>query len=329
MEHSDGGAAAWLPHAQVRTRLHRERAQAATAAPQQRRGGGARQINERVARGTFITKRLLAALRRNDPSTRALSFERHDLRARDLVALAEVLQRNTSAQSLNMSLNGLTALEARLLNAVLTHNKALCALRLGSNRKLAGEGIEWIAAALRSNTSLQQLDLQDCKIGAQDLDAIVQALQANADSALHCLGLRLNRFGFGDGLARLVALDRLAVVDLRACNVGDAGVAVLCDAISGAASLTALDVPFNNFSDEGATKLAEILDSSGSALIALNLDYNDIGDRGADALASALAANRTLTSLNMANNAVSSTAKAQLHRVWRASVTLYTLELAW
>ena len=247
-----GGRAAWLPHATVRTLAHQKQARVATAPEKERRGRAHGAQDSRVAKGTFITKRTLRALRRNDASTRSLMFERFDLRAHDLVELAAVLQRNTSVEVLDMRRNGLQALEARMLNAVLAHNNALCTVRLGANRGLAGDGVEWIASALRSNACLQQLDLQDCALQASDLDAVIQALQANARSALHCLGLRLNRFGFGDGLSRLVALDRLACLDLRACNIGDSGVEALCRALMGNNNLTVLDLPFNNFSDEGA-----------------------------------------------------------------------------
>lgn len=66
--------------------------------------------------------------------------------------------------------------------------------------------------------------------------------------------------------------------------IGDAGVAVLCDAMRQRPTVTMLDVPDNKISDVGARELAALLRTN-TTITQLHLGMNSITDAGATALA--------------------------------------------
>jgi hypothetical protein len=81
--------------------------------------------------------------------------------------------------------------------------------------------------------------------------------------------------------------------------------------------LTHLDLSGNRAGDEGASALADLLETN-SSLSTLLLTENDIGDEGTAALADALKMNRALTTIHMGRNAAGDsgmTAIAQVNNV--------------
>ncbi|KAL9965588.1 hypothetical protein ACROYT_G029409 [Oculina patagonica] len=89
-------------------------------------------------------------------------------------------------------------------------------------------------------------------------------------------------------------------LDLSFNNVSDQGAASLAEALKGNITLTRLDLSDNNIYDDGAADLAEALKAN-TNLTRLDLTDNRIGDHGATCLAEALKLNTALTGLDLSN----------------------------
>jgi len=127
-------------------------------------------------------------------------------------------------------------------------------------------GARAIADALRVNSTLHALSLENNDIGDDSARAIADALRVN--SILQSLNLKLNYIG--DDSARAIA-----------------------DALRVNSTLHALSLENNDIGDDGALAIAETLRVN-STLKELDLLDNGIGADGARAIAEALLVNSTL-----------------------------------
>ncbi|OWZ09380.1 hypothetical protein PHMEG_00017925 [Phytophthora megakarya] len=92
------------------------------------------------------------------------------------------------------------------------------------------------------------------------------------------------------------------VLKLGGFSLGDACTRLLSDVLAhGASKLRTLDLGFNRLTDQGATQLAEALETNAS-LESLYLSGNEIGPAGARALAQVLIKNTHLHSLHLSGN---------------------------
>ncbi|XP_034415796.1 leucine-rich repeat-containing protein 34 isoform X3 [Cyclopterus lumpus] len=101
--------------------------------------------------------------------------------------------------------------------------------------------------------------------------------------------------------------------------------------------VTALDVGYNNITDEGVGHLVDLLQfifpcspeqEDGSSLRSLDLTFNDIRSDGAEVLAKSLQRNSTLLSLRLSNNKIENRGAMHLARMLQVNSTLRELELA-
>lgn len=149
--------------------------------------------------------------------------------------------------------------------------------------------------ALAKNTSLTELFLNNNKLGgaasggrAEDIAALLaQVLRAPTS--------------------------RITSLSLLGNSLSDKDIATLVPALKANSVLTYLDLSKNQFGDEGAELLAEVLSPqstssssssspSQSRIKILNLSGNGISDKGALALAASLRSNTSLVSLYLSNN---------------------------
>ncbi|KAF9116593.1 hypothetical protein BGW39_002695, partial [Mortierella sp. 14UC] len=212
-----------------------------------------------------------------------------------------------------------------------------------------------LADALKTNSTLTALDLQDNKIGSREAQIIAEALKTN--STLITLHLGNNTIGDNGAQSLSVALkinSTLAILDLKGNSIRDVGAKALSEALKTNSTLTTLDLTnnsiwfgglltfsealkdnstlttldlYNNLiGDDGAKALSEALKTN-STLTTLNLTNNSIGDDGAKALAEALKTNSTLTTLNLTNNSIGSDGAKTLAQALMTNSTLTTLSL--
>jgi Ran GTPase-activating protein (RanGAP) involved in mRNA processing and transport len=112
---------------------------------------------------------LLKSMLRRNTALESLYLESNALGSTGLAEIAQVLYSNTSIKSLVLRGNGLHNMEsANVLRDLIRRNKTITSLcvahnPLGRNAAAAGS----ISDGVRSNTTLQQLDLGYCGLGDQ------------------------------------------------------------------------------------------------------------------------------------------------------------------
>ncbi|OAQ25531.1 RNI-like protein [Linnemannia elongata AG-77] len=212
-----------------------------------------------------------------------------------------------------------------------------------------------LADALKTNSTLTALDLQDNKIGSREAQIIAEALKTNAklitlhlgnnmigdngaqslcvalkiNSTLTTLDLKGNLIRDVGALALSEALktnSTLTTLDLKGNSIWFGGLLAFSEALKDNSTLTTLDLYYNSIGDDGAKALTDALKTN-STLTTLILELNKIGDHGAKALADALKTNSTLTTLNLQNNSIGSDGAKALAEALKTNSTLTTLNL--
>jgi Ran GTPase-activating protein (RanGAP) involved in mRNA processing and transport len=168
-------------------------------------------------------------------------------------ALAEALQTNSTLQVLvlrnvDMIDEGATA----LAQALKSNLSALQTLDLRSDgiwdRMVKVKGGEALAEALKTNATLQTLDLGGNRILCEGAIALAKALKVN--SSLHTLGLDGNKIGSMGAMALAEALEvnsALQALDLGSNEIGT-GVIALTEALKTNTTLQRLDITYNGIS---------------------------------------------------------------------------------
>eukprot|EP00854_Cymbomonas_tetramitiformis_P004303 gene4303-biopygen4236 len=227
-------------------------------------------------------------------------------------------------------------------------------------------GIEALADALVFNGSLNSLDLSRNNIGPEGAEALTVALTPNAaglcNRSLDTLDVRGNAIT-GEAAEQLakavlehpsmkvfntiamqdVKNDQLTQLDLRKADVGIPGVVVLSKLLVFNGSLNTVNLSWNNIGPDGAKALAVALTPNedgvfNESLNTLNLDRNQLcgvdgdGDGTSDAsgikaLANALASNKSLNTLNLADNDVGDEGEAAVQEVVKKHPNVATFNL--
>jgi hypothetical protein len=142
----------------------------------------------------------LKSMLRQNTALESLDLTSSTLRSAGLAEIALVLYRNTSIKTLDLTENGLDDIEsANVLRELIRRNKtisSLCVARNAFGRNAAA--VRSIAEGVRSNRTLQQLDLRCCRLGDRGVSVVANALAIRNASLLelkeiHVLGHR-NRF---------------------------------------------------------------------------------------------------------------------------------------
>jgi Leucine-rich repeat (LRR) protein len=217
-----------------------------------------------------------------------------------------------------------------------SHNEAY------SSYSFTKEDLSSIAAALRTNTWLLYLELDNCYLSDADATLIADAIPQESGlmllfgdgapiSSTQPVSEELQRRWYMDAVFRRLAVPACKTVNFCAPNlkledeklgriaqnlhshinelviatasVSDAGISLLADSLRDNTSLTMLILTSNRISDLGALALAEVIQTN-TGLLTFDLSFNDlIGDRGATALAVALQNNQSLTSFALTQSA--------------------------
>lgn len=143
-----------------------------------------------------------------------------------------------------------------------------------SKKKIGYEGVMKLANALKSNTTLQKLDLLNNNICPQGAVALVHAMEENNSLPLHTLSLRNNSIGNDGALALAHALVKnttLQTLELYHNGIGDLGASALAKALESNRTLERLELDWNNIGEEGATALLHVLQNHNRTLASIGL----------------------------------------------------------
>ena len=156
------------------------------------------------------------------------------------------------------------------------------------NVNWCGAGLQSLAAALGTNTSLRSLTLADCCLE----DGAGAALQQLAASRLQFLDLSGNRLGLSCAAALAAALQQpgcsLLSLKLANCLLGDKAGRLLVASLA-SASLAELQLAHNALGIRTATALGSCLQQN-TSLLALDVSWNTLGPKGFGNLAEGLIA---------------------------------------
>ncbi len=234
-------------------------------------------VLKEIKNSAAVITLLSLALAGNNAPQRLDLNRSHNVDAKGIIVLAEVLKTNDTLQHLNLShmiSKTIGDVGATALGAALTVNSTLRHLDLSSS-SIGTKGAIALSEALKVNSTLQYLDLCYNPIGAAGTTALGQALLVN--STLQHLRLE------GDH------------------TIGAEGAVSLGQALLTNSTLKDLILMFTAIGDKGAASLGQAL-LVNSTLQDLNLYGNDIGPEGAASLGQALLTNSTLQHLELSGN---------------------------
>jgi Ran GTPase-activating protein (RanGAP) involved in mRNA processing and transport len=283
---------------------------------------GLRLVMQELGRNTTVTnltirdsvlsrenvQQLKAVLRQNT-ALQYLDLDSIDLGSAGLAEIAPALYRNTSIKTLDLTCNGLDDIEsANGLRELLRRNKTITSLCIAQNVfGLNTAAARSILEGVRSNTALQQLDLDDCKLGDRGISLLAKALAIRNASILE-LNLQGNKIT-SVGVRALVddnveAVKTLTKLSLLYNPIRSEGVTILAGALGRNAmpSLKRLYLCVCHIDDDGFVVLVSALEQKTSLQI-LNVAGNQFGERGFMALAKSLPKIKGLQQIDFTANA--------------------------
>lgn len=166
---------------------------------------------------------------------------------------------------------------------------------LRSNR-LGNRGTVSLAAWFKKSKTLQELDLSKNQIGSRGATATLHAFRDNPECKIKMLNFAHNEIWDPDDGSFFANNTSLQLLNLEGNFIHDEGVEAVAKGLIRNASRTNLNHLFlgwNGIGDEGAIQLARMF-SSNRSLETLGLGENDITSVGARAMLACLASNSTL-----------------------------------
>jgi Ran GTPase-activating protein (RanGAP) involved in mRNA processing and transport len=302
-------------------------------------------VLQELGRNTTVTKlaircsrvnvQQLTAVLRQNAVLQSLDLDSSALGSAGLAEIAPALYRNTSIRSLDLSSNSLHDIEsANVLRELIRRNKtitSLCAAynTFGRNAAAARSIIEGV----RSNTTIQQLDLSGCGLDDQCISLLANALFTR-NASITKLVLRFNVFT-SVGVRALVdnnveAVKTLTELCLSLNPVRSEGATILASALGRNAmpKLKHLDMSWCHIDDDGFVALVSALEQNHSLQI-LNLQGNDFGERGFMALAESLPSIKGLQQIKLRANASFQSTLPLLLDGFRKNTSLMEVSMEW
>jgi Ran GTPase-activating protein (RanGAP) involved in mRNA processing and transport len=247
----------------------------------------------------------LKAVLRQNTALESLDLELSGLGSAGLIEIAPVLYCNTSIKVINLENNRLDDIEsANVLRELIRRNETITKLCIANNafgRDIAA--VRSIMDGVRSNTTLQQLDLGRCELGNQGISLLANAL-GSRNASTRELNLYNNEIT-SVGVRALVddnteAVKTLTKLGLSCNHIRSEGATILADALGRDAmpSLKRLDLGWCGIDDDGFVAMVSALEQNTSLQI-LNLKGNRFGERGFMALAESLPNIKGLQQINI------------------------------
>ena len=196
-------------------------------------------------------------------------------------------------QAQSLEGKGINDTAVAVLAAVLKANTTLTNLNLSLNN-IGSAGAESLATALKTNTNLTKLNLRSNNLGPAGGESLATGLKTNTTlKSLNLSGNNVDSTG-AESLATALNINTfLKNLNLSRNNIGPAGAESLATALKANTSLTTLYLRCNNIGPAGAGSLATALKTS-TTLRKLHLHCNNLDQAGVESLAKAIEANTTL-----------------------------------
>uniref|UniRef100_A0A0E0DZP0 peroxidase n=1 Tax=Oryza meridionalis TaxID=40149 RepID=A0A0E0DZP0_9ORYZ len=261
-----------------------------------------------------------------------------------LFFLAESLAYNKSAEEVDFSGNGITAVGIEAFDGILQINTALKSLNLSGNAigdegakklllnstNIGDEGAKAISDMLKKNKTIRTLQLSNNTIEYSGFASIAEALLEN--NVLRSLFVNGNYGGplGASSLAKgILGNKTLRELHLHGNGFGNEGVRALMSALSAhKGKITVLDIGNNNITSEGSLHVAEFIKRTKS-LLWLSLYMNDISDEGAEKVADALKQNKTISTVDLGGNNIHSKGVSAIAETLKDNSVVTTLELSY
>lgn len=163
-----------------------------------------------------------------------------------------------------------------------------------SNR-LGNRGAVSLESFFMSTSTLEELDMSKNQIGSRGASATLHAFRDNRNCSLRMLNFAHNEIWDPDDGSFFASNTTLELINLEGNFIHDEGIEAIAKGMAGnqGCVLHSLFLGWNGIGDEGCMQIATMLETNRS-LMTLGLGENDITSSGARALLSSLAQNRTL-----------------------------------
>ena len=139
--------------------------------------------------------------------------------------------------------------------------------------------------------------IMKCKVGPTEVKKLSETLKLVTVKELNLSTHKIGDEGamyLGKAIPTIMCLEELII---HHCGIGEEGIASLFSGLTSNTTLVKLDVCMNSFGDNGAIRLAEMINQT--AIQTLDISSCDVEERGIVALALALRANTILKKLNL------------------------------
>ena len=274
------------------------------------------------------------------------------------IALGGALKNNKTLKELELKFCDIGPEGGKALASALSEGSAGRSERVLESNMTKDEGAIALGEALKSNKTLEELDLFKCSIGAEGAKALASAL-SEGSAVLTSLNLEMNHVG-PEGAKALAAALRVNRVLLTNLNIKDnalggvsmwhpgegtydpSGIEALASALAGNSVLTNLSVAHNPMNGEGAQQLAaaalgskslEVLSQvpikelRADTLTEVNLTIKGLGPTEGIVLAELIKGSRKLNKLNLSGNMFGDEGAIALCEALKSNKTLKELQL--
>ncbi|KAJ5076892.1 ynein regulatory complex subunit 5 [Anaeramoeba ignava] len=292
---------------------------------------------------------------KKDQRTEILELGYCNLKAEDIILLAEMLKENTQLKKINLNNIPIGSEGIKHISNGLKNNKTLTYLGLWLT-KMGDEGTSHLSELLRENQTIQCLNIGYNEITHKGMEILFDSLSKN--TTLTKLDLLLNEFDengmrhlsefiknsntlqklnlitsglndelikiFSDGFIFNKAISKLQFLDNE---IGTDGIKYLCNALKNNTTLNNLVLGRNNINDEGIKYIAELLESN-QILLDLNLHLADFTSVGAEFLGKSLSQNSTLKKLSISYIKIKDKGMSTFIRSLKLNNSLVELDLA-
>ena len=194
-------------------------------------------------------------------NTKLLSLKLCNINDDGAINIAEVIQMNTTIQTLDMSSNGILNDGAISISDGLKSNISLKQLIVSKN-EITSEGPKYIAEAIQVNTTLEQLDLSYNKISDNGTAAISDGLKSN--SKLQRLNISHNSItnvGIKKIAEAIQVNSTLQDINISKNHISIEGLLLFMEAVKNNCTLQVVNITHNNVTRSGFTRIKQCIEN--------------------------------------------------------------------
>ena len=242
-------------------------------------------------------------------------------------ALSHMLKTNKTLNIFALTNNSINGCGVRYLSKSISSSSPITKLDLSGNPiQNREDGLSHLCEALTTNTSLEELNLSNCKLCEACGTALCHMLKANRTlTSLDLSRNEVSKHNVASIAEGLRSNHSLKCLDLRWCGICDTEMKSLAHSLTVNDSLEELKLYNDTISPEAARGFSDMLKRN-SSLKKLNVSRSKLTDEAVKSLASALEVNSTLQELDVSrNNHVSDTALVALGESLKRNSELKTL----